>query len=110
MPYKSRNIRLPSEYDRRRKLTDTDYENIRKLYAEGMSQRALGRLYQVAHGTIGAIVNPKIKEYQRNWQREHWKEYPKSKEERNRVLKNWRHYKHDLYKKGLIKLEDNNEL
>lgn len=103
MPYKSRTIKLPSEYDRRRKLTDKDYEDIKKLYSEGMSQRAIGRLYKVDHRTIARIVDIKVREYMHNRVKEHWKDYAPSKEERNAVMREHSHYKQDLYKKGLIK-------
>ena len=58
MPRKSDKIKLPSEYDRRRKLSDEDYKNIKNLYASGMSQRAIGRFYKVDHTTIAIIVVP----------------------------------------------------
>lgn len=103
MPRKSDKIKLPSEYDRRRKLSDEDYENIKNLYASGMSQRAIGRLYKVDHTTIAIIVNPKVKERIHNRIKEHWKDYVPNKEERNEIRRNWSDYKYNLYKKGLIK-------
>lgn len=103
MPYKSEKIKLPKEYDRRIKLTDEQKKQIKEEYDEGnTSWSKLAVKYNVSKSLIGLVVNEdrnkKVKEYVK----EHWKDFQRSKEYRNESAKKTRRYKQDLYKKGLI--------
>lgn len=101
MPYKSEKMRLPETKDRRRKLTEEQKEQIRSIYATGIcGMRPLAKQFGVSRSTIQVIVNPTRAEKVRQRIKEHWRDYVPSKEERARIQKEHRHYKHELYKKG----------
>ena len=104
MPYKSEKIKLPEKLDRRRKLTEEQKQEIRHKYETGFySLNDLAKEYFVSKKTILLIVNPKSKEKNDKRIKDHWRDYVKSKEERNKVIKEHRHYKQSLYIKGKIK-------
>ena len=62
----------------------------------------LAKEYEVSKKTILLTVNPKSK--QKNDQRikDHWKDYQATNEERAEIMREYRHYKHNLYKDGKI--------
>ena len=106
MPYKSEFIKLPPQYDRRRKLSDEQKEEIKHKYETGFySLRQLGREYGVTHKSILLIVNPESKRKNDERAKEHWRDYTPSKEENARVKREHRHYKQQLYLEGRIKEE-----
>ena len=101
MPYISEKIKLKPEQDRRRKLSPTQYEEIREKYATGLySHRKLAAEYKVDKSTIGYIVNPDRAKKLSKRMSEHWKDYRPTKEEWNAIQREHRKYKHELYKKG----------
>ena len=103
MPQIVDKIPLPLEYDRRRKLSDDQKDEIRHKYATGLySLRTLAEEYNVSKKLILLIVNPASKEKNDARLKEHWSDYKVSKEERARIMKEYRRYKMDLYKKGKI--------
>lgn len=63
--------------DRRRKLTPEQYDEIRALYdkGNGLSQRELGRRYDVDKSTVAIIVNPERAEAVKRRTKDHWYEY-----------------------------------
>ena len=62
MPFKSEKIKLPQEYDRRRKLTDEQKDEIKHKYSTGLySLNNLATEYKVSKKTILLIVNPESK-------------------------------------------------
>lgn len=104
MPYKSEKIRLPEQYDRRRKLTNEQKSEIRELYATGCySLNQLAKIYEVSKKTILLIVNKESKKKNDEYIKTHWKEFQQDKETRNRAIRDWRRYKNQLYKEGKIK-------
>ena len=106
MPYKSEKLKLPPEKDRRRKLTDEQKEEIRRIYATGVcGMRPLAKQFGVSRSLIQIIVNPDIAEKKRQRMKEHWRDYRPSKEEWAEVVKEHRRYKHELYVKGELKDE-----
>lgn len=106
MPYKSEKLKLPPEKDRRRKLTDDQKEEIRRIYATGVcGMRPLAKQFGVSRATIQIIVNPARAEAIKQRTKEHWRDYRPSKEEWAEVVKEHRHYKHELYVKGELKDE-----
>lgn len=73
MPYKSEKIKLNGLQDRRRKLTDDQKEQIKRIYATGVcGTRPLAKEFGVSRSTIQAIVSPARAESLR--------EYSKSKD------------------------------
>lgn len=104
MPYKSEKIRLPPTKDRRRKLTDDQKEQIRRIYETGVcGTRPLAKQFGVSRSLIQIIVNPDIAEKKRQRIKEHWRDYRPSKEEWAKTIKEHRHYKQNLYLKGELK-------
>ena len=61
--------------DRRRKIHPDHHAEIRALYAEGMSQRKLAKLYGVSRTLIQLIVNPVRAARVRQRIKDHWQEY-----------------------------------
>ena len=101
MPYKSERIKLAPTQDRRRKLTDEQKEEIKKLYATGLiGQRPLAEKFGVNRSLIQVIVNPEIAEKKKQRIKEHWRDYRPSKEEWAKTIREHRHYKQELYLKG----------
>ena len=101
MPYKSEKLKLPPNKDRRRKLTDEQKEEIKRIYAEGKcGTRPLAKQFGVSRSTIQIIVNPAIAERVKQRTKEHWRDYRPSKKEWATTMKEHRHYKQELYLKG----------
>lgn len=104
MSFKSEKIKLPEKYDRRRKLTNAQKDEIRQKYESGFgSLQSLANEYGVSKKTILLIVNPKSKEKNDKRIKEHWKDYSATPEERNATIREHRRYKQELYKSGKIK-------
>lgn len=103
MPYKSEKIKLPQEYDRRRKLTDEQKEVIKHKYSTGLySLNNLAKEYKVSKKTILLIVNPESKRKSDERIKEHWRDYLPTKEERNKIMNEHRQYKQKLHREGKI--------
>lgn len=103
MPYKSERIKLPPEYDRRRKLTDEQKEIIKHKYSTGLySLNNLAKEYKVSKKTILLIVNSESKRKNDERIKEHWRDYQPSKNERNKIINEHRKYKYMLYREGKI--------
>ena len=103
MPFKSDTIKLPPEYDRRRKLSDEQKDEIKHKYETGFySLMKLAREYNVSKKLILLIVNPESKRKSDERAKEHWRDYIPSKEEAARIKREWRQYKHGLHQMGII--------
>ena len=103
MPFKSEKIKLPQEYDRRRKLTDEQKDEIKHKYSTGLySLNNLATEYKVSKKTILLIVNPESKRKNDERIKDHWKDYQPTTEERNKIMNEHRQYKQKLYKDGKI--------
>ena len=101
MPYKSEKIKLSPEQDRRRKLTEEQKKEIRKIYESGVcGTRPLAKQFGVSRSTIQIIVNPNRAEYVKRRQKEHWRDYRPPKEEWAKIMREHRHYKQELYLNG----------
>lgn len=104
MPYKSEKIKLDPSQDRRRKLTEEQKEEIRRIYKSGVcGTRPLAKQFGVSRTTIQVIVNPHIAERHRRRVKDHWRDYRPSKEEWAATIREHRHYKHELYVQGKLK-------
>lgn len=101
MPYKSSTIKLAPTQDRRRKLTDEQKEEIKRIYKSGVcGTRPLAKQFGVSRSAIQVIVNPNIAERKRQYTKEHWRNYRPTKEEWAATIREHRHYKQELYVKG----------
>ena len=101
MPYKSEKIKLSPMQDRRRKLTDEQKEEIKKIYESGVcGTRPLAKQFGVSKTTIQIIVNQDIATKRKQYIKEHWRDYRPSKEEWAETMRKYRHYKQELYLKG----------
>ena len=104
MPYKSEKIKLAPNQDRRRKLTEEQKEEIRRIYKTGVcGTRPLAAQFGVSRSTIQVIVNPHRAESVKARAKEHWRDYKPSKEEWAATIREHRHYKQELYLKGELK-------
>ena len=107
MPYKSEKIKLEGLKDRRKKLTDEQREEIRKLYGTGFySLNDLAKKFNVSKKTILLIVNDESAKKAKEYRKEHWKEWHRTGEKHNEAIKKTRRYKHKLYVEGKLKTED----
>lgn len=96
-------IKLVGLQDRRRKLTDEQKEEIIRLRNEGLSLRKLAKKFEVSAQSILFIVNPESKAKNDKYNRDNWRKFQKTREERNEVIKRTRRYKHELFLKGELK-------
>lgn len=104
MPYKSSSIKLSDKQDRRRKLTDAQKEEIKRIYAEGnLGTRPIAKMFNVSRSTIQVIVNPAIAQRHHDRMAKHWRDYRPTKEEWAETIREHRHYKQELYVKGELK-------
>ena len=104
MPYKSETIKLAPAQDRRRKLTDEQKEEIKRIYKSGVcGTRPLAKQFGVSRSTIQVIVNPAIKQRQHNRMAKHWRDYRPTKEEWAATMREHRRYKQTLYVNGELK-------
>lgn len=109
MPYKSEKLRLDETQDRRKRLTESQRIEIRKLYETGeYSLNDLAKKYNVSKKTILLIVNKESAEKAKQYRKEHWRDWQRKGEEWNNVIKEHRKYKQKLYLDGKLKDEDNN--
>ena len=110
MPYIAEKIKLPENYDRRRKLTEAQKQEIKNKYSTGFySLNSLAKEYSVSKKSILLIVNPESKRKNDQRIKDHWKDYQHSKDERNKTIREHRRYKHELYKSGKIKKGDKDD-
>ena len=101
MPYKSSSIKLSETQDRRRKLTDEQKEEIKRIYESGVcGTRPLAKQFGVSRSTIQVIVNPNRAEKVKQRNKDHWRDYRPTKEEWAAIIREHRHYKQQLYVKG----------
>lgn len=104
MPSKIDKLKLSEKQDRRVKLTTEDKEEIKKMYSTGLySLNMLAKKYGVSKKLILITVNPKSKQKSKEYTKNNWKNWQRSKEERNEYSKATRRYKKDLYDKGELK-------
>ena len=79
-------------YDRRRKLTDQQYDEIRERYAKGATVSSLAREYGVCNRTIHIVCRPEVKELLNERAKAYRKAHPVPREvnrERVRRTKEW---------------------
>ncbi len=107
MPYVSESIRLQGLQDRRRKLTDEQKEEIKEMYATGnWSLSKLGAEFGVSKKTILLLVNSDSAEKAKEYRKENWREFQRTKEERTKATREHRRYKQSLYLSGQLVREE----
>lgn len=100
--HETRHLRLAPEQDRRRKLSDAQKEDIRRLYAAGVgSMQALADRYLVSKTTVLRIVNPKSAQRVKDHTKAHWREYH-DREKLTRAVRETRRYKQRLFLAGQL--------
>ena len=106
MPYKSERILLQPHQDRRRKLTEEQKVEIRRIYESWVcGMRPLAKQFGVSRATIQIIVNPERAERVRQRIKKHWSDYRPSNKEWATIMREHRRYKQSLYIKGELKEE-----
>lgn len=107
MPYKSEKIKLSETQDRRKRLTGEQREEIKELYGTGLfSLNDLAKKFNVSKKTILLIVNPDSAEKAKQYRKEHWKDWQRTGEEWNKIVREHRKYKQELYKDGKLKEDE----
>jgi len=87
---------LPKGFDRRVKLTDSEREEIKKLYKEGNTIRSIARLFEkkCSRRLIQMIIFPeRLKAmYERQKEEKHWLKYY-DRDKRREYMRKHRRYK-----------------
>lgn len=108
MPYKSEKITISgTQYDRRQKLTPEQRAEIyHRYHTEDVSQRQLAREYGVSRRLITYIIEPdrmeKVRERLRRCKAKGM--YKPDKKKWAATVREHRHYKQELFKRGKIKI------
>lgn len=107
MPYKHEvnHIKLVGLQDRRRKLTNEQYVEIREKREQGKSLNALAKEYNVSKKLILIIVNSESKAKQEKYVKDHWREFRQSQEYCTRATRETRRYKQELMTSGKLTKE-----
>lgn len=101
--FEYKNMKIPPEYDRRRKLSSEDKEVIKHKYSTGLySLNGLAREFNVSKKTILLTVNPESKRKNTERIRDHWKDYIPTKEQRRATMREYRAYKKALFQEGKL--------
>lgn len=104
MPQVAEKIKLPQQYDRRRKLLDSQKAEIVEKYSTGLySLQNLADEYGVSKKTILLTVNPESKKKDHENRKKKWRDYQQTGEQRNKIMRDHRHYKKKLFDEGKIK-------
>jgi len=102
MPYAHRKKKIPETLDRRRKLTDSQKEEIKKLHNEGIATREIARRYpHVSRRLIQFIIDPekaeKARQRLKEWQESHGNYRQRVGNKKwAEVIKEHRHYKQSI--------------
>lgn len=101
MPYKSERIPIAgTEYDRRRKLSETQKELIRRLWEDDMlSCNQLARMFGVSKRTIQFVCHPEKYEIAKQQRCQRWKDgrYRQSKTDHAATIRRHRQHKQHVY-------------
>lgn len=107
MPRRSEKIKIEGgKYDRRQKLTEEQRKEIRLLYKiEGLSTRKLANRFGVSRRLISFVLDEEKYKIAKEQFKERRKDgrYAPTKEERNKIMREYRNYKEFLFKNELIK-------
>lgn len=99
-------VKVTKEFDRRRKLTDEQKDEIRKRYEmENTSLQKLADEYSVSKSLILIIVNPERAEAVRETNREYSVNNKVSSKQRAEYMRRHRKYKRELIEQGKLRAE-----
>lgn len=103
MPQKFEKIPMGA-FDRRRKLSDEDREEIKNLRERGWSLRRIADSYGVSRTLITMICSPDVAEKYKVARKNRSLDgrYKKTKEQRAEIMRKHREYKRKLFEDGLI--------
>ena len=103
MPYKSENIKLTNLNDRRRKLTDEQIAEAKKIReTTGAGWRTIAKQFGVSKESIKRWCDDAARQRHHEYNARKWRTYKYSKEERARVMREHRRYKQKLFIEGKI--------
>ena len=96
VPSKIDKMRLNREQDRRARFTDEQVKEMRRLYAEGYTQKAIAEIFESPQSTVCYIVSDKA--------HQNLARYRKLNPPKRRTTEESRNYMRDLrkYKKSLF--------
>lgn len=98
-------MKIPSQYDHRRKLSDSQKQQIVELYATSeYTMRYLADNFGVSQKTICLIVNDEAKEKQYAYMKKYKQTY--SREQKNTWRRTYRKHRKELYKRGKLILTE----
>lgn len=104
MPRKSEKLRLSETQDRRKKLIEEQRKEIRDLRSTGLfSLNDLAKRFGVSKKLILLIVNPDSAENAKQYRKENWRNWQRTGEEWNKIIREHRQYKQELYLDGQLK-------
>lgn len=104
MPYCCEKIKLVDLQDRRRKLTESQINQIKTIReTTNASYRSIAKQFGVSKTLINGICNEEFKRKRSEYNKLHWKEHQKKGEDWNRVMRDHRHHKYALYINGDLK-------
>ena len=107
MPAIVDHVTVGTNYDRRRRLSDDDREDIKRDHAAGDSIHAIARCYGVSRRLVQFILYPerheenKVRRRARGGSRAYY-----DKNKHTNAMRDHRAYKKELYNKGLVKRKD----
>jgi hypothetical protein len=108
MNLKQRAVTLPTNFDRRRKLTDADIKDIQKMKRDGVRAKDIALKYagKASSGTVHAYINPLYMIEKRRKAREAkpWRKYYDRKKNTIACAKT-RAYKQKLFNKGILTVD-----
>ena len=104
MPYKSEKIKLPREYDRRIRFTEEKKAKASLLYSQGVSLRGIARELGINRRAIQFFLFPdRLKRNIELRKERGGSKIYYDREKNTKAIKNLRHYKQELYLKGILK-------
>lgn len=96
MPTKIDNYRVPRKYDRRFRVTEEDVESMKKMYAAGIPQHSIAKIFGISQSSVSYIVSEKAYAGLAAYRKKH--------PSKRRTKEEARNYTRDLrsYKRGII--------
>ena len=99
MASKCDSLKLSRAQDRRAKATDEQVAEMKRLYDNGTTQKAIGEMFNMSQAAVGYIVSDKARQGLREYR---LKNPPKrrTKEEQTAYIRDLRKYKKEIMENG----------
>ena len=96
MKVRADKYKMPRKYDRRFRITEEDEESMKRMYAAGITQGSIARIFGISQSGVSYIVSERA--------REGLAAYRKTHPSKRRTKEESRDYTRELrsYKRGLI--------